>query len=237
MRYDNLISLELPPFLGDVPRGGLPPNMDLSIGSLLGNVGIPFGGFVGGFLDGFVPTESAPEKFAKEASDWTAKALAEIPKMYADNPSKMLSELDYHLSWIYAAYVTWVKTSRGGTSGNTYKGHVIGRDYALSVLNDFRKSVTALKKDYNIVTKNIPSSKLPDSLTLFPNPYEMRADIVGGYRQYVATPKGSQTATNTVIVDGVPVEVPNKKKGFNPLYLLVVPFVLVGVWVYKKLKK
>ena len=202
---------------------------------------IPGGNIIGNIFGGLIPGESAPTKFAKLAYEWVNKILTEMPAMYGDNLSKMLSEMDKHLSFVVSAYKTWVKTSRGGSNSNTAQGHRMGLEFAEQKLKEFRNSVNGLKSQYDIKVTNVASKKLQDSLPFMPNPYKMRADIVGGYRTYVLTPKtvesGVKVEYKTVVKDGVKTQVPVIKSNFNPLLLLLLlPFGLI-VWLIVKIFK
>ena len=203
------------PFGGDVSRLD-PDNLGRSLfNGVLGFV--PGGSLIGDIFGGLIPGESAPHKFAQLAYDWVKKIMTEMPSMYANDNSKLLTEMDKHLSYVVSAYTTWVKTSKGGYNSNTSQGHRMGLEFAKKSLRDFRNSINGLKSQYNVSFNEVPSKVLPNSLPFMPNPFKkkMRDDIVGGYRKYTVTPKtvdsGVKVEYKTVVKDGVETKKPDEE--------------------------
>lgn len=215
------------------PTSGASPSSGKGLGSLLGNVGIPFGGLVGDVLGGFFGSgKSSVTDFTRNAVKFVDEI---VPSYIADSGqdlSSLLTLLSREFAYMKAYYDFFLEDS---SSSHSIEGNRQGVEIIKKGKTQFDKMVNDLKTSYTL------SSTRKNGSSSYGQAYingikHINANLSFSYKEFRAVAKTGSNQVETVIIDGVPVQVPVKNKPLNLLwFLLALPVGLV-FWLLNKKK-
>jgi hypothetical protein len=199
------------------------------IGSLLGGVGIPFGGAIGGVLDGFLNFGKSPVgSFYAAANTLKDVVLPRLKVQYSDDLSKMFTEMSKATEYMILHY----KAHRSGSSSpHSIQGNQKGLDIVSEIRKGLYATAKAFKSDYTVAYKTVSKTYQKGFISEIKG---FNGNHSGMFRDYRITAKKSFFSSDKGT--GVPNVDSPQKVGFASWLLLPIA-VVVGVLVFLFTKK